>query len=87
FGWGTTELGIFGIILSALGVFGAWIGGGLDDRFGSRYTVLLTTAGMAIAALGVFSVTRKSALFVIDLDPPVPGAGLFASTQERIFLG
>ncbi|MFX8747435.1 MFS transporter, partial [Acinetobacter baumannii] len=26
-------------------------------------------------------------LFVIDLDPPVPGAGLFASTQERIFLG
>ncbi len=87
FGWGTTELGIFGIILSALGVFGAWIGGSLDDRFGSRHTVLLTVIGMAIAALGVLSITRTSALFVLDLAPPVPGAGLFASLQERIFLG
>lgn len=87
FGWGTTELGIFGIILSALGIFGAWIGGALDDRFGSRSTILLTTAGMAVAAAGVFSVTRTSALFVIDLPPPTAGAGLFASTQERIFLG
>lgn len=87
FGWGTTELGIFGIILSGLGIFGAWIGGSLDDRFGSRRTVILTVTGMAIAALGVLSVTRTSALFVLELPAPVPGAGLFASTQERIFLG
>lgn len=87
FGWGTTELGIFGIILSLLAIFGAWIGGSLDDRVGSRSTVILSVTGMAIAALGVLSVTRTSALFVMDLAPPVPGAGLFASTQERVFLG
>lgn len=87
FGWGTTELGIFGIILTLLAIFGAWIGGSLDDRFGSRWTVILSVAGMAFAALGVLSVTRTSALFVLELPAPIPGAGLFASTQERIFLG
>ncbi len=87
FGWGTTELGIFGIILSLMAIVGAWIGGSLDDRMGSRPTVILSVTGMAIAALGVLSVTRDSALFVLHLAPPVPGAGLFASLQERIFLG
>ena len=35
FGWGPTELGIFGILLTVTGTIGALIGGRLDDRFGA----------------------------------------------------
>ncbi|MEE8297683.1 MAG: MFS transporter, partial [Hyphomicrobium sp.] len=36
FGWGPLSLGIFGIVLTLVGAFGALIGGTLDDRFSSK---------------------------------------------------
>jgi hypothetical protein len=34
FGWGTTQIGSFGLLLAIAGTAGAWLGGKLDDRFG-----------------------------------------------------
>ena len=36
FGWGATELGLFGIVLTIAGTIGAVLGGLLDDRSGSK---------------------------------------------------
>ena len=36
FGWGATELGLFGILLTVAGTVGAASGGLLDDRLGSK---------------------------------------------------
>jgi UMF1 family MFS transporter len=86
FGWGTTELGIFGIILTIFAAFGAFGGGWLDDRLGSRATVLAAVAGVTAASLGIMSISRDSALFFLALAPRAADAALFASVQERLFL-
>jgi UMF1 family MFS transporter len=39
FGWGPLELGLFGIILTLIGAFGALIGGVLDDMFGAKTVI------------------------------------------------
>src|SRR5690606_10735232 len=39
FGWGATELGLFGILLTVTGIAGGLVGGHLDDRFGPRAVV------------------------------------------------
>jgi UMF1 family MFS transporter len=86
FGWPTETLGIFGIILTVLGVFGAFVGGWLDDRIGSKRTVQIAIALVAIATLGILSVSRTAVLFVVDVAEPAAGRGLFGSTQEKVFM-
>ncbi len=41
FGWGPLELGMFGIILTLVGAFGALFGGWLDDRVGPRTVIIV----------------------------------------------
>ncbi|MBM3491057.1 MAG: MFS transporter [Alphaproteobacteria bacterium] len=87
FGWGTTELGLFGIVLTVIAMAGAFAGGWLDDRLGSKRAVLLAILLVGLATLGIMSLDARHALFLLELPPPVPGGGLFASTQEKFFLG
>ncbi len=87
FGWTTVSLGIFGIILTIFATIGAFVGGWLDDRFGSKPTVLVAIVGVMIATLGIISVGRDSILFVLGVAPPMPNGGLFASAPEMAFMG
>ena len=87
FGWSTVTLGIFGIILTVFAIPGAFLGGGLDDAFGSKRTVQLATAGVIVATIGIVSVTADGVLFVIPADPLAEGRALFGSVQERTFMG
>jgi UMF1 family MFS transporter len=86
FGWTTVSLGIFGIILTIFATVGAFVGGWLDDRFGSKPIVLLAIVGVMIATLGIISVGRDSVLFAVSVAPPVPNGGLFASAPEMVFM-
>lgn len=86
FGWSTTSLGIFGIVLTIFATAGAFAGGRLDDRFGSRRTVMVAIVGVIIATIGIVSIGRDSILFVVTVTPPVPGGGLFASAPEQAFM-
>lgn len=87
FGWGATQLGLFGIILAAAGAVGAFAGGRLDDRFGPRAVILVALAGLSIAALGIVSIERDSVLFAFPVAPPPEGSPPFASPAEQFYLG
>lgn len=86
FGWEMFTLGLFGIILIVFAALGAFAGGWMDDRFGSRRTILVSVAGLAAALLGAISIQPDSILFAIPVTPPQAGAGAFASISERAYL-
>jgi UMF1 family MFS transporter len=87
FGWGTLELGIFGILLTVTGTIGALIGGRLDDRVGAKRVILGSLAILIIVCLGILSLGRDHVLFVMSTAPALPGGGLYASPPEKLFLG
>jgi UMF1 family MFS transporter len=86
FGWSSIELGIFGILITLAGTFGAVFGGRLDDRIGPRRVVTGALVVLILASLGILSVDRDHILFVIETAPLADGDGLFASTGEKAYL-
>jgi UMF1 family MFS transporter len=87
FGWGATELGLFGIILTISGTLGAALGGILDDRIGSKPLIATMLVVLIAASLGVLSVDQDQVLFVISVAPKPPGSAAFSSTGELVYLG
>jgi UMF1 family MFS transporter len=85
-GWGTIQLGLFGILLTITGTFGAYFGGKLDDKIGAKAVVLGSLAVLVFCCLGILSVSRDSIFFVVPADPPQTGAGLFSSVPEKFYL-
>lgn len=86
FGWGTLELGLFGIMLTFVGVAGSLIGGALDDRIGPRAVIFGSLAVLIAVCCVTISLGRDTIFFVIPVAPAMPGDGLFASWPERIFM-
>jgi MFS transporter, UMF1 family len=86
FGWGATELGLFGIILTVAGTIGAALGGLLDDRRGSKTVIAATLLLFIAAAIGVLSVDRAHVLFVLPVAPKLPGSAPFSSVGEQVYL-
>lgn len=86
FGWSTVTLGVFGIVLTLFAIPGAFLGGRLDDRLGSKRTLLLAVAGVVVASLGLVGVTGDSVLFVLPAPPLAADRGLFSSLQEQVFM-
>lgn len=87
FGWGVTELGLFGIILTVAAFFGACLGGLVDDRAGSKNVIVMGLLVFIIGSLGVLSVDPDEILFVVAVSEKALGAGLFGSTGEQVLLG
>ncbi len=85
FGWGTTELGIFGIALNVIAIPAVIAGGWLDDRIGSKRAVQWSIGSVALGTLGILSITADTVFFVVDVAPRAAGAGLFSSTGEQAF--
>jgi UMF1 family MFS transporter len=86
FGWGTLELGIFGILLTVTGTIGALVGGRLDDRIGAKSVITGALVLLVLVCLGILSLGRDHVLFVIPATPPGLGDGLYASLPEKMFL-
>jgi UMF1 family MFS transporter len=85
FGWDTIRIGTFGIILAIAGTFGAWLGGKLDDRLGSKRVIAGSQLILLFAIVAILLVDKDSVIFV-KVAPPVPGGALFASAAERAYL-
>jgi MFS transporter, UMF1 family len=86
FGWGATELGLFGIILTIAGTIGAALGGLLDDRKGSKTVIVVALLLFIAASIGVLSVDRSHVLFVLPVEPKLQGSAPFSSAGEQVYL-
>ncbi len=86
FGWGATELGLFGIVLTIAGAIGALLGGVLDDRFGSKRVIECGLVLFILGAIGVLSVAKTEVLFVLEVDAKAPESGAFSSPGEQVIL-
>ena len=86
FGWTTTQLGLYAILLSIAAGIGTFIGGRIDQRIGSKATVLIATGVVLFGAAGVGLVGKDTIFFLIPVAPAQPGGPLFSSTPERMFL-
>jgi UMF1 family MFS transporter len=86
FGWGPTELGVFGILLTVTGTIGALVGGRLDDRLGAKPVVLGSIALLTVVCVGVLSLGREHVFFAVATDPPSTGDGLYGTAPEKVFL-
>jgi UMF1 family MFS transporter len=86
FGWGTIEIGVFGILITIAASAGALTGGWLDDRFGSKTVILVALAILIAMSTAILSVDRDTVFFVFPAQPAVRGAGLFTSLPEQLYV-
>ena len=87
FGWGPLELGIFGIVLTLVGAFGALIGGRLDDAVGPKAVILAALAAIIVSAVGILSIDKTHIFFTTDVTEKAAGSQPFSSIGEQVFLG
>jgi UMF1 family MFS transporter len=86
FGWGTIEIGLFGILLTITGTAGALLGGKLDDTIGSKPVILGAIGFLSFAVITILMIGRDHLFFIFPVSPPVPGDGFFATWPERVYL-
>lgn len=87
FGWTTIEVAVFGLLLALLAGVSCWLSGRLDDRIGSKKSLLIFTAILALAVCGFGVIEADRLFFSIPVTPPVPGDGVWFSTaSERLFI-
>lgn len=85
FGWTITEVGIFGIILNVVAIFGCLIASRCDALFGSKPIVIVSLILLLIATVGIISTGTDYTLFGV-LTFGLDGEGLFATGAERAYL-
>lgn len=85
-GWGSVEIGTFGIIVTLTGIFGLLVSGPADDRLGAKAVITVSLVVLMIAGLGMISVDRTTVFFVIETTPAPEGV-LFGSLPEKVFIG
>ncbi len=66
-GWGSFELGIFGIAAAVAGAFGAWGGGWWDGKKGPMPVVQTSILALLLVSIAVLTITKTSVLLM-----PVP---------------
>jgi UMF1 family MFS transporter len=86
FGWATMEIGIYGIILNVVAIFGCMIASSLDSRIGSRTTILISLLLLLVATLGIVSTERGSTLFGLLQLSQHDNGGIFATGAEKAYL-
>ena len=87
FGWQPIALASFGLILTVAGGLGAFLGGFLDDRIGSKAVILGALVLLMLSAVGVISIDQTHVLFVADVSAPEAGRALFNSIGEMAYIG
>lgn len=86
FGWDTITLGVFGILINFFAIGGSFVGGWLDDRLGSKPTIVISVLGLAFAAFGVLSISDGEVLFGVPAAMPSENSGFLSSPAEMVFI-
>jgi MFS transporter, UMF1 family len=86
FAWQTTEMGIYGIILNIVAIFGCILAGSLDTRYGSKTIVFWSIILLLIATFGIISTGPGYTLFgMLPLSTEDSG-GLFGTPAEKAYI-
>ena len=63
FGWGTTKIGLYALIVLTVPIFTSFVGGWIDDKIGSRRTIQVGLFMFTLAVAGSVSTTPDQYLF------------------------
>nr|WP_234794565.1 MFS transporter [Xaviernesmea oryzae] len=86
FGWGTTELGLFGIILNVVAIGGCLAAGRLDRLVGAKRLVMASLICLVVATLGIVGTGQGFTLYGL-LPLPLEGSGgLFPTAAEKAYI-
>lgn len=86
FGWTVTELGIYGILLNIIAIFGCLAASRLDTLFGSKWVVMASLIALNVATIGIVSTGPGYTLFgLIQFTAPDTG-GLFGTGAEKAYV-
>lgn len=86
FGWDTTTLLIFGLCTSGSAMFGAYVGGRLDDSLGSMRTLQIAIGTSSVVLLTLVSVEPDTILYFIQVGAqPVWDFPYFSSLPEIFY--
>lgn len=86
FGWDTTTLLIFGLCTSASAMFGAYVGGRLDDRVGSMRALQIAIGTSSLVLLTLVSVQPDTILYFVEVGTePVWSSPYFATAPELFY--
>jgi UMF1 family MFS transporter len=86
FGWGTTEIGLYGIMLVIVAIFGCLAAGYLDTALGSKRVVMASLVVLVIATLGNISTGPGFTLFGLVPLSTTDSGGLFGTAAEKIYI-
>lgn len=90
FNWGPIQLLIYGIELSVFAVLGGFLGGWLDNRFGSKRAIFISIGGTAIVGLVSLTIAPDRIFWFIPVDvhaPAIWSLPYFNTWPEVIYLG
>ena len=87
FGWATAEIGIFGIILNVVAIFGCLAASRLDTMLGSKTVVVISLFLLVIATIGIISTGPGYTLFGAVPLTGVDSGGLFGTPAEKAYIG
>ena len=89
FDWGGAERLLVGVFLTVFAIAAGFIGGWLDDIFGSKKAIVFTIAGNFVALLAAVSITPTTIFFIEfeGLNEPVWGFAFFQTLPEIAYLG
>ncbi|MEP9387465.1 MFS transporter [Mesorhizobium sp. KR9-304] len=86
FGWSITEIGIFGIILNVVAIFGCLVASSLDTKLGSKTVVMVSLVMLTVATLGIVSTGPGYTLFGGLMLPGADSGGLFGTPAEIAYI-
>lgn len=86
FKWSITEIGMFGIILNVVAIFGCLVASRLDTNLGSKTVVMVALVMLTIATLGIVSTGPGYTLFGALMLAAADSGGLFGTSAEKAYI-
>lgn len=87
FSWTITEIGLYGIVLNVVAVFGCLGAARLDASLGSKAVVTASLLALLFATLGLVSTGPGFTLFGLVPLTAADGGGLFGTPAEKAYVG
>jgi UMF1 family MFS transporter len=86
FGWATIEIGIYGIILNIVAVFGCIAAGWIDRALGSKVVVVISLVLLLVATVGIISTGPGYVFFGLLPLSMADSGGLFGTAAEKAYI-